>query len=242
MKEHKVLFLTLTLKNVDHVTTGFYKGLWKKWSKFKAQALLGRTVVKINGKRRHVNRGPVVGGATTLETTYNCDISSKSYETWHPHLHSLLICSRYLSQAELANKWLEITGDSYIVDIRQVKKYRAREVSWKDEWVENDRELVAAVAETCKYLAKFSSLPIYEGHKIIEVAMALRNVRCLNSFGVLREFMKIELDRSPQCDKCGADLVDVLLQYFGNRYVQNECAIHDEEIEYRRECSWRSVG
>ena len=50
-----------------------------------------------------------------------------------------------IDQEELAETWHEITYDSYIVDVRRVRKTKAEGYS-------------KAVAEVCKYALKFSDL------------------------------------------------------------------------------------
>lgn len=45
---------------------------------------------------------------------------SKSDSLWHPHIHFVADCD-FISQKKIQNAWEELTGDSKIVDIRQVK-------------------------------------------------------------------------------------------------------------------------
>lgn len=44
---------------------------------------------------------------------------SKDGRSWHPHLH-VLATTPWMPQKDLANQWYEITGDSYIVDVRPI--------------------------------------------------------------------------------------------------------------------------
>lgn len=80
-------------------------------------------------RRRRLWSDRVTGGAAFLEIT-----RSDKTGDWHPHYH-VLVEGKYIPQADLKSAWLEITGDSYIVDIRlvrsqvQVTKYVTKYVS-----------------------------------------------------------------------------------------------------------------
>lgn len=54
------------------------------------------------------------GGAATLEVKYNAATGF-----WHPHLH-VISEGEFLHKRDLSNAWLRATGDSSIVDIRQL--------------------------------------------------------------------------------------------------------------------------
>jgi hypothetical protein len=45
---------------------------------------------------------------------------SKNDNLWHPHIHFVADCD-FIGQKKIQNAWQELTGDSKIVDIRQVK-------------------------------------------------------------------------------------------------------------------------
>lgn len=68
-------------------------------------------------RRREWWASNVKGGAAFLEIK----ISDRD-GLWHPHLH-LLIEGNYLQQLKLSTEWLEVTGDSSIVDIRRVHDF-----------------------------------------------------------------------------------------------------------------------
>ena len=105
--------------------------------------------------------GAVSWGVAVIELTRN----SKSKQ-WHPHLHILAEAS-YIPQATLSEIWLNITGDSLIVDIRKV----------------HDRD--SALNE----LAKYASKPIAQRHindsvsAGAELFEAMKNRRMMIPFG-----------------------------------------------------------
>ena len=92
-------FLTLTLKHSD---APLAQQLDRLYTSF------------ICLRRRKFWHDFVTGGIAFLELK----LSSTDHR-WHPHLH-VLLRGNYLPQKLVADAWLQITGDSYIVDIRYV--------------------------------------------------------------------------------------------------------------------------
>lgn len=110
------------------------------------------------------------GGFYSYENTYN----EKTGE-WHPHLHMFGVLEEWIDQEELAETWHEITGDSYIVDIRRVRKHK--ELGYGK-----------AIAEVCKYALKFGDLSVEKTWEAYMVLKGDRKVglRLSGSFGLLR--------------------------------------------------------
>ena len=106
MKEPR--FLTLTVKHAAEdplrETLAKLKGAWAKL------------------RRRRAFGSRVRGGVSTLEIQW--------HETngWHPHLH-VIYDGEFIDQTELAALWLDVTGDSFIVDVRAVDSKAVSEVS-----------------------------------------------------------------------------------------------------------------
>lgn len=63
-------------------------------------------------RRRAWWKERVRGGVAVLEVK-----RSKDGKQWHPHLHMLLDAG-YLNERALSAEWHQVTGDSYIVDVR----------------------------------------------------------------------------------------------------------------------------
>lgn len=100
LPEGPTRFVTLTLKHSDQSLRAQLDRLYDCFT------LL---------RRRKFWRDLVEGGAAFLEVKL-----ARSDNRWHPHLH-VLCRGKYIPQAVLADAWLEITGDSHIVDVRMVK-------------------------------------------------------------------------------------------------------------------------
>ena len=102
------------------------------------------------------------GGFYTTEYTYN-----KSTGEWHPHIHIFALLTDWIDQSELAETWHEITYDSYIVDVRRVRRTK-------------EHGFAKAVAEVCKYALKFSDLST---ENTWEAFLTLKGKRLTGSFG-----------------------------------------------------------
>lgn len=104
---------------------------------------------------------------------------SKTDGLFHPHLHCL-ISGSFIPQREIARKWLKITGDSQVVDIRQIKspETAARHVS--------------------RYAAKPCSLKHLSLDECIELAEALEKRRLCGTWGICR---KLKLTSPPELEK-----------------------------------------
>lgn len=118
-------FITLTLRHTDTPLKDQVKRLYTSFRKLR------------NGK---LWRKSQRGGAAVLEIKW-----SKDSRKWHPHLH-VISEGDFIDQKSLSGAWHSATGDSQIVDIRQlssekdaahyVAKYMSKGVNnevWNDE-------------------------------------------------------------------------------------------------------------
>ena len=105
LKNHpNAKFITLTLKHsaddlksqIDRLYDGFRKLRRRKWFESLVQ-----------------------GGIWFFQVK-----KSKKDGYWHPHLHCL-VDGAFVPQKKLSAEWLEITGDSYICDVRPIKDAKA---------------------------------------------------------------------------------------------------------------------
>lgn len=102
-------------------------------------------------RRRKVWTSSQLGGIAFVEIKRRAES-----HTWHPHLH-ILTEGSYVPKSSLSGAWLEITGDSMIVDIklcrsgddaaRYVAKYATKGVHGG---VENDPEMLDEAVEALK--------------------------------------------------------------------------------------------
>lgn len=151
----KPVLITLTIKNgedlqerFEHLTRSF------------------RTLLQRYRDYRKKDRGfnefcKIDGGFYTIEYTYTKE------KGWHPHIHIFALLNDWIDQEGLAETWHDITLDSYMIDVRLVKKSK-------------DKGYSEAVAEVCKYALKFSELST---EKTFEAFLTLKGKRLTGSFG-----------------------------------------------------------
>ena len=152
----KPVLITLTVKNGESLDerfnhlTGSFKKLLARYRDYKKKGRGFNQFCKIDG------------GFYTTEYTYN-----KSTGEWHPHIHIFALLTDWIDQSELAETWHEITYDSYIVDVRRVRRTK-------------EHGFAKAVAEVCKYALKFSDLST---ENTWEAFLTLKGKRLTGSFG-----------------------------------------------------------
>ena len=152
----KPVLITLTVKNGEDLEERFkhlrrsFRTLLDRYNDYKK-------------KGRGFNQFCKIDGAFySTEYTYN----SKTKE-WHPHIHIFALLNEWIDQEELSETWHDITLDSYIVDIRRVKKTK-------------EHGYTKAVAEVCKYALKFSDLSL---ENTWEAYLSLKGNRLTGCFG-----------------------------------------------------------
>ena len=152
----KPVLITLTVKNgedleerYNHLTSSF-RTLLQRYRDYKKKA------------GALINFARLMAVSIPLNTP-----TTKKTKQWHPHIHIFALLNEWIDQEELAETWHDITLDSYIVDIRRVKKTKEHGYS-------------KAVAEVCKYALKFSDLSL---ENTWEAFLTLKGKRLTGSFG-----------------------------------------------------------
>jgi hypothetical protein len=138
-------FLTLTLKHNDDPLSVQLDRLYASFTTL---------------RRRSFWKATVTGGVAFLELKF-----ATSDDLWHPHLH-VLLRGKYLPRKLVSDAWLQITGDSFIVDIRMAK---------------SPEHLYAYLT---RYVTKGWDTGIYRKiHALREAVTALAGRKLLASFG-----------------------------------------------------------
>ena len=89
---------------------------------------------------------------------------------WHPHLH-VIAQGLYLDKRDLSQEWHKATGDSYIVDIKQIK------------------DAAGAAYYVGKYVTKGTSDSVWANPSVAqEWVTAIKGVRACSTFGTWRGF------------------------------------------------------
>jgi len=97
-----------------------------------------------------------------------CEITLDEHGRWHPHLHCVIEGS-YWMQQRISDAWLQVTGDSPVVDIRSID----------------------GAAQVARYVSKYATKPIHasvfnDTDKLDEAILALRGRRLCLTFGTWR--------------------------------------------------------
>jgi hypothetical protein len=148
----RLCFLTLTMKNSATLEKGLAK-LKNSFAKF---------------KRKKVFRDSVKGYFGGFEYTFN-----PQTKDFHVHLHLIILRGKFWNQSDISDTWRDVTGDSFIVDIREI------------------RNAHKGVKELCKYIVKPLDLLAMSDDKLREVMMMKKGTRMFVSGGC---FYNVKLD------------------------------------------------
>jgi len=149
----KPYFITLTLKNGEDLG--------------ECLARIKAAEKKMISKRREANKGrrsPIeMSKALAGVSAYEIKRGENS-GLWHVHIHAVWLCKDKPWETKLSQEWREITGDSYIVDVREVTD-------------------VMGFIEVLSYAVKFSTMTLEDN---LNAFLVLKGKRLVNSFGWFR--------------------------------------------------------
>lgn len=152
-------------------------------------------------KRKQRGRGSSLDGVVGAVWSYEIK-RGKGSGLWHPHLHMIALAENPPNQDDLAAEWHNITGDSYIVDVRPI----------------NQEDPAEGFMEVFKYAVKFSDQPPED---TLHAWLTLKGKRLLASAG---EFRGVEMPEDLMDDETALkDLPFVTLFY---RFLQGQYALH----------------
>lgn len=117
-------------------------------------------------KRKQRGRGSALDGVAGAVWSYEVKRGSGS-GVWHPHLHMIALAETQPDQQEIADEWRNITGDSFVVDVRPISQ----------------EDPVSGFVEVFKYAVKFSE---QDPADTLEAFMTLKGKRLLESAGLFR--------------------------------------------------------
>jgi hypothetical protein len=143
--------------------------------------------------RKHRGRGSVLDGVEGAVWSYEVKRGEGSGQ-WHPHLHMIALAEVEPSAERLAREWHEITGDSFIVDVRPISQ----------------DDPVSGFIEVFKYAVKFSD---QEPADTVHAWETLRGKRLLASAGCFRG-VEVPDELTDDCtDVAGLPFMDMLYRY-----------------------------
>ena len=148
--------------------------------------------------RKHRGRGSVLDGVEGAVWSYEIKRGQDS-GLWHPHLHMIALSETMPDAERLSRDWHEITGDSFIVDVRPISQ----------------EDPASGFVEVFKYAVKFSD---QEPADTVHAWEVLAGKRLLGSAGCFRGVEIPEDLTDDPGDYLGLPYVDLLFRYLGGRY------------------------
>ena len=151
--------------------------------------------------RKHRGRGSVLDGVEGAVWSYEVKRGQGS-GLWHPHLHMISLAEVMPDADRLSRDWHEITGDSFIVDVRPISQ----------------DDPASGFVEVFKYAVKFSD---QEPADTVHAWETLAGKRLLGSAGCFRGVeIPDDLTDDPG-DYLGLPYVDLLYRYLSGRYSRS---------------------
>jgi hypothetical protein len=179
----KLCLLTLTIKNTQTYEGGLLK-LKENFTKF---------------KRSKAWRENIKGYFGSFEYTFN-----QKTNDFNIHLHLIVLRGgKFWDQSDISDAWRSVTGDSFIVDIREIK------------------DIHKSVKEVCKYIVKATDLMKMPDEKFREVIELKKRTRMFISGGC---FYNVKLDDDAD------DADDGIFSQFAELKAGDPCPFCKEEL------------
>ena len=144
-------------------------------------------------KRKQRGRGSVLDGVEGAVWSYEIKRGNGS-GLWHPHLHMIALAETQPDAERLAREWHQITGDSFIVDVRPISQ----------------EDPVSGFIEVFKYAVKFSD---QEPADTVHAWQQLKGKRLLASSGCFRGVDIPDDLTDDATDVAGLPFMDMLYRY-----------------------------
>lgn len=152
-------------------------------------------------KRKQRRRGSVLDGVEGAVWSYEVKRGNGS-GLWHPHLHMIALAEVAPDAERLSREWHQITGDSFIVDVRPISQ----------------EDPASGFVEVFKYAVKFSD---QEPADTVHAWETLAGKRLLGSAGCFRGVEIPEDLTDDPGDYLGLPYVDLLFRYLAGRYSRS---------------------
>lgn len=164
-------FLTLTIRNGKSLTESFER------LRSSLDVLFDRRRSARKGTRCVTEFSKVAGAVGAIEFT-------NKGKGWHPHAHMVVLLDAYIDRDKLAAEWKQITGGSFIIDIRAIDRANP----------------VDAFAEVFKYALKFSEMTpehIWQARRELRQRFLVFSLGCFRGVSVPTKLTDEPLDDLP---------------------------------------------
>lgn len=159
-------------------------------------------------KRRQRARGSCLDGVVGAVWSYEVKRGSGSGQ-WHPHLHMIALSEHQPDQAALSAEWLNITGDSHVVDVRPIDQV----------------DPASGFIEVFKYAVKFSDQPAAD---TVHAWRTLAGKRLIASSGCFRG-VDVPDDLADDAEGLeGLPFVTLFYRFLGNAYTLSDSSMRPQ--------------
>lgn len=150
----RAFMVTITIKDRESLSDAFthLRNNLKRYQEMRRNSLKGQ---------KHCEYAKALGGVFSIEFK-----RGENSGLWHPHVHMIWLCKETPSSKAISEEWLGLTGDSYIVDVREIY-----------DGLEN------GFLEVFKYALKFSSMTLEDNFHAYQI---LNGRRLVDNFGLFR--------------------------------------------------------
>lgn len=173
--------LTLTVKNGDDLN--------------EREKHLRESISKMNQRRRNSMRGRSRSQFGLIDAAVGAFEVTNIGNGWHPHAHIWVRAPRLLHEGAVSAEWLDITGDSHVVNVTPIV---------------GDR--IKAFCEVFKYAVKFSDLTPDQIWQVWEVC---RGRRMIFSYGAFRG---VEVPETLLDEEMTGPYVEYFYRWLGSSY------------------------
>lgn len=132
-----------------------------------------RCVLKAKSAKSNNKRQLEMGKVAAQIRSFEVKRAAGDENHWHFHEHIFGLLSDYIDRDKLAEEWREVTGDSFIVDVRKIHAKEGDETA---------DPVGSALAEVLKYPLKFAGLSAADAWHAHEVLSGSRMTDCLGLF------------------------------------------------------------
>ena len=166
-------------------------------------------------------RDAVKGWYRALEVTHNVDYGDKSFDTYHPHFHAILVVNKSYFKKSIYvkhNEWVELWRQSIRVDY-------APKVNVKKVKGDTVQDVIKATAEVAKYTVEDEDYIVPEDWDLtldsVRILDAALNNRRLVAYGGLMKELhkKLKLDDVENGDLINVDSEDSTAASTGRELV-----------------------
>jgi hypothetical protein len=136
-------------------------------------------------RNQYTELAKIAGGTISGETK-----RGENSGLWHEHIHGMLLCESEPDVQQLRAEWQELTGDSFVVDVRPFHYVR-------DGQPPTAENLAGDFVEVFKYAVKLQDLDLgdnWDAHRQLFGARMLRSFGCMHGVKLPEDLLDDDLE------------------------------------------------